>query len=203
MSHWMFIELLSIVCPWLVLLRGFQFLAGRFRPQWRGWGRLSLLGLVAGGLLAVPAQGMPIAGWVRGLNANFSIPFTGLIAAAVWEEEFRRKLFSAGDWTAGWAFGAVAGLALYPLALGWGRFDPYEWGWSFSPLFVVSAALSVILLWKQNRFGLLLLLAILAYSLRLLESANYWDYLVDPVYCVVSMVAILSRLRLSSFLSLT
>jgi hypothetical protein len=112
-------------------------------------------------------------------------------------------LFSAGDWTAGWAFGAVAGLALYPLALGWGRFDPYEWGWSFSPLFVVSAALSVILLWKQNRFGLLLLLAILAYSLRLLESANYWDYLLDPVYCVVSMVAILWRLRLSSFLSLT
>ena len=176
----MFIELLSIVCPWLVLLRGFQFLAGRFRPQWRGWVRLSLLGLVAGGLLAVPAQGMPIAGWVRGLNANFSIPFTGLIAAAVWEEEFRRKLFSAGDWTAGWAFGAVAGLALYPLALGWGRFDPYEWGWSFSPLFVVSAALSVILLWKQNRSLVKLLLwsytkNFLAYpNITIIPLINYY-----------------------------
>ena len=36
----------------------------------------------------------------------------------------------------------------------------------------------------------MLLLAILAYNLRLLESANYWDYFLDPVYCVISIVAI-------------
>ena len=35
-----------------------------------------------------------------------------------------------------------------------------------------------------------LLLAIAAYHLRLQESANYWDYLLDPVYCLVSIIAL-------------
>ena len=141
-------------------------------------------------MLLLPIQGIPIAEWVRGVSANFSVPFTGLLGLAVWEGEFRRKLFSKTDWTTAWAFGVVAGLGLYPLALGLGSFDPYEWGWSFSPLFVISAVLTALLLWKQSRFGLLLLLAIAAYHLRLLESANYWDYLLDPVYCLASIVAL-------------
>ncbi len=37
-------------------------------------------------------------------------------------------------------FGALGGLALYPFALGVGSIDPYEWGWRFSPLFVVIAS---------------------------------------------------------------
>ena len=84
----------------------------------------------------------------------------------------------------------AAGLGLYPLALGWGSFDPYEWGWSFSPLFVAVAVMTALLAWKQNRFCLPLLLAIAAYHLRLQESANYWDYLLDPVYCLVSIIAL-------------
>ena len=59
---------------------------------------------------------------------------------------------------------------------------------------MASALLTVGLLWKQNRFGVVLLLAILAYRLRLLESTNYWDYLVDPIGWVVSMIALGWRL---------
>ena len=88
-------------------------------------------------------------------------------------------------------------LALYPLALGLGSFDPYEWGWHFSPLFVIVAALTVWLTWKQNRFGFLLLLAAVAFHLRLLESTNYWDYVLDPIYCLVSFV-VLIRHQLSA-----
>jgi hypothetical protein len=182
------------LCPWLILLLGLQTVTNRFGPRMRGGLRLTLLGLLAAGFLWLPIHGISIAGWVRGVSANFSVPFIGLLAMAVWEGEFRRKLFSKADWTTAWAFGALAGLGLYPLALGWGSFDPYEWGWSFSPLFVMSAVLTALLLWKQNRFGLLLLLAITAYHLRLGESANYWDYLLDPVYCVVSLLALATKL---------
>ena len=194
MSHPTLIVLLSVLCPWLILVQAAQGLAGRCGLKNRGWSRLACLGLAAAGLLFLPVGGLVIAGWVRGLNANFSLPFTGLLAVAVWEAEFRRKLLSGRDWTTAWLFGAVAGLGLYPLALGWGNFDPYEWGWSFSPLFVASAVLTVFLLWKQSRFGFLLLLAVLAYHLRLLESANYWDYLLDPVYWLTSMGALGWRL---------
>ena len=184
MSHSTVILLFSAMCPWLMLVLGLQVLLDRCGLKTRGWGRLLLSGVLAAGFLLLPVQGMSVAGWVRGVTANFSIPFTALLAVAVWEAEFRRKWFTKADWTAAWAFGLVTGLGCYPLALGWGSFDPYEWGWSFSPLFVAGAVLTALLLWKQNRFGLLLLLAIAAYHLHLLESVNYWDYLLDPVYCL-------------------
>ena len=194
MSHSTLIALFSACCPWLALVWGFQALAGRCGLARRGWVRLSLLGLVAIGVLLVPVEGMPVAGWLRGCIANFSLPLAGLLAVAVWEAEFGARLFSGRDWTAGWGFGSLSGLGLYPFALGWGRFDPYEWGWSFLPLAAISTLLTGALLWKQNRFGLLLLLAVLAYNLRLLESTNYWDYLLDPVYCLVSIIALGWRL---------
>ena len=190
MSDSTLILLLSVLCPWLTLVLGLQILAGRCGLKARGWGRLLLLGLVAAGLLLLPVRGSSVAGWVRGVSANFSVSFTALVALAVWEGEFRRQWFSKADWTAGWTFGVVTGLGLYPFALGVGSFDPYGWGWSFSPLFVAGAVLTALLLWKQNRFGLLLLLAIAAYHLRLLESANYWDYLLDPVYCLASIAVL-------------
>jgi hypothetical protein len=186
--------LFSAVCPWLALIRALQVLKGCYGLRQRGCIRLSLLGLAALGILVVPVQGISIAGWVRGLNANFCLPLTALLAVAVWEEEFGAKLFSARDWTAGWVVIAAAGVGLYPCALGWGSFDPYQWGWGFSPLFVGSAVLTGGLLWKQNRFGLVLLVAILAYHLGLLESNNYWDYLVDPIAWLVAALALARRL---------
>lgn len=194
MSHSTVILLISVLCPWLMLVLAAQGLAGRCGLKSRGWSRLACLALAAAGVLLVPVGGMPVAGWVRGLNANFSLPFTALLAAAVGETEFRRRVLAEREWTTAWVFGAVAGLGLYPLALGWGSFDPYEWGWRFSPLFVASAVLTTLLLWKRSRFGLVLLLAIAAYHLRLLESANYWDYLLDPVYCLVSIIVLGWRL---------
>jgi len=190
MSDSTLILLLSVLCPWLTLVLGLQVLAGRCGLKARGWGRLLFLGLLGAGLLLLPVRGISVAAWVRGVSANFSVPFTALLALAVWQGEFRRQWFSHADWTTGWTFGAVTGLGLYPFALGVGSFDPYGWGWSFSPLFVAGAVLTALLLWKQNSFGLLLLLAIAAYHLRLLESANYWDYLLDPVYCLVSIAAL-------------
>ena len=190
MSHPTLILLLSVLCPWLMVVLGLQALADRCGFKARGWGRLLLLGMVATGFLLLPVRGMPIAGWARGVSVNSSIPFASLIAVALWEGEFRRQWFSRADWTVAWAFGMAAGLGLYPLALGWGSFDPYEWGWSFSPLFVAVAVMTALLAWNQNRFCLPLLLAIAAYHLRLQESANYWDYLLDPVYCLVSIIAL-------------
>jgi hypothetical protein len=190
MSHSTVVTLLSALCPWLILVRAGQGLLGPCGLKRLGWYRVLVPGLIAAGLLLLPVHGCSIAGWVRGVNANFSITFTGLLAVAVWEAAFGRKWFSKADWTAAWVFGSVTGLGFYPLALGWGSFDPYEWGWTFSPLLIAGAALTAFLLWKQNRFGLLLLCAIAACHLRLLESANYWDYLLDPVYWLVSVVAL-------------
>jgi hypothetical protein len=194
MIHAIILEIFSAVWPWLVLVWCLQFGAVRFRVRTSGARQLLVLGLIALGVLAAPIRGISIARWVASINPNFSIPFTGLLAVTVWERAFGKKIFSARDWDSSWTFGAVGGFVLYPLALGLGKFDPYEWGWSFSPLFAGIAVLTGLLIWKQNRFGILLLLAVVAYNLRLLESTNYWEYLVDPVYCLFSILVLGYRL---------
>ncbi len=187
MNHSFLIAPFSLLCPWLGLIRFLQVIVGyQVRP--RGLIRLSVLAVAAVGILAVPVNGFTIGGWIRGIEANFSIPLTALLAVAVWEKEFSKSLLNPTDKLAGWAFGFVGGLILYPMALGLGYFDPYTWGWNFSPLFVWSAALTVLLVWKGNRLGVIMLISILAYHLRLLESTNYWDYLLDPVYFVVGLL---------------
>lgn len=170
-------------------------ICGRSLRRKREWREAALLvGIDRGWRARCAGSGIAIARWVTSINANFSIPFTGLLAVTVWERAFANKIFSARDWSASWTFGAVGGLALYPMALGLGKFDTYEWGWNFSPLFTGIAALTGLLVWKQNRFGILLVLAIVAYRLRLLESTNYWEYLLDPVYCLVSILVLSWRL---------
>ena len=191
MSHTSLVESFSLLCPWLALVCLMQFVAGRCGIRRRGAMRLLILGLLAAGVLALPIRGFTVGSWIRGIEANFSILFTVLLAGVVWEGEFHRRLFAGRERFTGWVFGMLGSLFLYPLALGLGNFDPYEWGWRFSPLFVSSAALCGLLIWQQNRFGLVLLLAIVAYHLGLLESKNYWDYLVDPVYFVVSVLVLL------------
>ena len=190
MSHHTVIIWFSFLWPWLAVMWAAQAVVGVCGIGTRGLGRSLLLALLAAGAVWIPVEGMPLARWVAGLNANFSLPFTGLLAVAVWERGGGRSLFSIRDWTTAWTFGAISGLLLYPLALGWGKFDPYTWGWHFSPLFVVVAAITGLLIWSKNRFGLLLLASILACRLRLLESTNYCDYLVDPVYWVISVLGL-------------
>ena len=187
-------ELFSAAWPWLVLTLCLQRAASWCGLTLRGSRRLLWPGAIALTALLLPVGGLTIARWIAGLSANFSIPFTGLLAAAVCEQVLARPILSQRDWDAGWIFGAIGGVLLYPLALGIGSVDPYEWGWRFSPLFVVAGALTVWLIWKQSRFAILLLLAAAAFHLRVLESSNYWDYLLDPIYCLVSLVVLGRRL---------
>jgi hypothetical protein len=190
MIHAIIVEIFAAVCPWLALVLCLQFGAVHCGIKAGGARLLLVSGLIALGVLAVPFQGILIARWIASIDSNFGIPFAGLLAVTVWERAFAKKIFSARDWHTTWIFGALGGLVLYPLALGLGKFDPYEWGWSFSPLFAGIAVLTGWLVWKQNRFGILLLLAIVAYHLQLLESTNYWDYLLDPVYCLIAILAL-------------
>lgn len=120
-----------------------------------------------------------------------SIPFFGLVAIVICEKIFKRKIFSPCDWNVMWIFGTIASLVLYPSALGLTHIDTYTWGWASSSLngVVAAVALSALfLLWKKNRFGIVLLLALTAFACSLKISTNFWDYLIDPVYAVISIV---------------
>jgi len=197
----------SFVFPWLLALWFLQMLV--FRLVFRRKKDLALspprprlvsLGLALAALIIIllPAGGIPLGRWIAGLNLLPGIPLLCLLFGSVWRKSFGNDLFRPNDTLAGWVFGALAGTLLYPFSMGLGAFDPYAWGWGFSALFPVVALSTLYLIWKQSSFGLVLLLSIVAYDLRCLESSNFWDYLIDPVYWLFSLI-VLVRHAFKSF----
>ncbi len=165
------------------VVRGIQVLGGDRGPRW--------LPLLAGGLAFVPVSGLPIGRWLHGFNPSVSIPFVAILLNAVISPLLERQLLDEKALRAGLWFGALAGLVLYPMAAGVGPFDPYELGWNWPGIELVVGGLSVLLLWRQNAFGGVLLLTGVAWRLGGMESQNVWDYLIDPIYFVMSLIGLL------------
>lgn len=186
--------LVSFAAPGLVLLVVFHTLGRRYRRQPQGWGWFLGSAAVALGVLALPFQGLPLARWLAGVVDHWSIPGLALLATMVSQKFFGVELLRRADRQAAWVFGAVAGVTLYPLALGLGPFDTYSLGWHFSPLFAIVGMVAVILQWWRNRFGVVLFLSAGAWALGLPESANYWDCLMDPFYFFASLGMLGSKL---------
>ena len=156
--------------------------------------RSSLLVLVfATALSIVPVAGHPVHRWFATFYPNVGVPLAALLFDVTWTGATGRPLFREVDRKSFWAFGSAAGLFLYPMSLGLGPFDPYVLGWSFSWLFPSIGTLAAVLILRGDRFGYALLLALGAWHGGLLESTNLWDYVVDPVYFVLSVGALSGR----------
>ncbi|MCF8145061.1 MAG: hypothetical protein K9N21_14180 [Deltaproteobacteria bacterium] len=185
----------SFLFPFLLvtaLLQGVTALSGR---TLQGRGPALVLGLIGAGIVLFPVGGLPLARWLIGFNANFSIPLTAILFSRVVRATFGIRVLDDKALLTCWIFAITAGAALYPMALGLGRWDPYAAGWEFSWLFILLFFLTVVLLIMKNRFAMVLMAVILAYHLRLLESTNLWDYLVDPFLVVVSCIGLGGSLR--------
>jgi hypothetical protein len=185
--------ILSFLVPTMglvLIFAGIARLAG-LHPRGLGW--CAGLVLFSLAIVATPLGGMPLARWLAGVVDHWSVPSTALLASAGIQRLFGIDLLQRKGRQAAWLFGALAGLLLYPLALGWGPYDPYSLGWHFGPLFVSVAVLASVLIWRRNRFGVVLVLAIAAWHFRAVESGNYWDCLIDPFYFLVSVGALGSR----------
>jgi hypothetical protein len=180
----------SFVFPFLLVIVLVQEIAGLSGRDLQGRGPALALGLIALAIVLMPVGDLPLARWLIGLNANFSIPLTALLFSRIVKTSFGISLLDERALLTYWIFSLIAGAALYPMALGLGQWDPYGAGWGFSWLFVLVFSLTVILLAMKNRFAMVLTAAILAYDLRLLESTNLWDYLIDPLLVVVSCIGL-------------
>ena len=184
--------LVSLATPALALVLLFHTIARWCRRQPRGWSWFLGLSAIALTLVVLPVQGLPLARWLAGFVDHWSVPTLALLVTSVVQNFFNVELLRHEDRRAAWAFGALAGVALYPMALGLGPYDPFSHGWHFGPFFAVVGIVAVLLQWRRNRFGVVLLLAASAWALRVPESGNYWDCLLDPFYFLASLAALTS-----------
>lgn len=150
--------------------------------------------LLAGCLLLslVPVQGISLALQLRTYVGDLSVASLVLLG---WTTLSRFGLApaSAGDRLASLALFAGLAVLLYPAALGLSYADPYQLGFEPRPMLLVLGLLCAVLIIQGSWLGALaLVLATLAFALRLGASENYWDYLIDPYLALYSLGALLS-----------
>lgn len=179
----LFYGLICVVTLWLVLLWSWtRFNLGRRGKRVKvGFGIATML------LLFMPIGDLPLWGWAFSFCPNPSLPMLGAITAALWQYLFGVTVFKPADWRAIWIFGLATGSVLYLHPIFLGGLDLYYWGWHHPMAIIGLTALALSFLAWGNRFGVLLLAALIAYEVEALESHNCWDYVIDPFYWLVSL----------------
>ena len=143
-------------------------------------------------LSLVPLQGISLALHLRTYIGDLSVASLVLLG---WAALSRFGLAPAGarDRLASLALFAGRAVLLYPAALGLSYADPYQLGFEPRPMLLVLGLLCAVLIVQRSWLGALaLILATLAFALRLGASENYWDYLIDPYLALYSLGALLS-----------
>lgn len=133
---------------------------------------------------------LPLSAYVRGVTGDLSMVTMLLLWGALLPSPKKTPLgFKAPI--------ALIAIIFYPLALGLGMLDPYAWGYGSIGLLicaVVFAILCGLAGWTKGVW--ILSVAIIAWAAHWHESANLWDYLLDPFLAIWALLAIPSAIYL-------
>ena len=138
----------------------------------------------------IPCNGLPPAGYVRGMVGDLSITAMVLLWVALLQPYRAATELKQRDRLL--MLVAATALFLYPMTLGMSLVDPYRLGYGdakFVAVVLVIAGAAWLL--RHSLIALCLALATLAWSLGWYESTNLWDYLLDPLVAVYALGALL------------
>ena len=167
-------------------------LAGIVLEWKRPWRVAALCTLVLAALL--PVAGLSLAGYVRGVVGDLSITTVVVMLLDIGSRVFHRQAVPQKEIITLCGLVVLCGAFLYPMALGATPYDPYRMGYDSYGL---PAALLLLGLaaWLQRLFLITfcITLAMLAFSIGWYASTNLWDYLMDPVLLVGSLLYLLRQ----------
>jgi hypothetical protein len=159
------------------------------------WMLKVLLTVLIGNLFYWPlgfGMELPLAAYVRGVTGDLSIVTLLLLWTSL--------LLAAKPTPILFKFVIVLlALCFYPLALGLGMIDPYAWGYGSIAFFIgvlTFALVCGLLNWVKGVW--IIAIAIIAWAAHWHESANLWDYLLDPflaIWALLAPLGILNRRR--------
>ncbi|QWE01081.1 hypothetical protein FD967_03285 [Polynucleobacter sp. JS-Mosq-20-D10] len=127
---------------------------------------------------------LPLAAYVRGVTGELSVVTMLLLWSSV--------LPSAKKTPLGFKVPVVLiAIAFYPLALGLGMLDPYAWGYGSIGLLIATIFFAIVCgLAGWTKGVWILSFAIIAWAAHWHESANLWDYLLDPFLAIWALLTI-------------
>ena len=145
-------------------------------------------------LALVPLGDLPPAAYPRGVTGDLSVASVLLLLRFALGRHFGWSSVDAREKLALQVLIAAAAVALYPLALGIGPFDPYRPGFG-SPWLVGVLSLAALAAWgaRMPLVALCIALALLAWAFGWYESGNLWDYLLDPLLSAWALGALALR----------
>ena len=131
---------------------------------------------------------LPLSAYVRGVTGDLSIVTILLLwTSLLYASKSAPLVFKL-------ALACIA-IAFYPLALGLGMIDPYAWGYGSMPFFIVVLLFALVCgLANWNKGVWIIAIAILAWAAHWHESANLWDYLLDPFLAIWALSALFGAL---------
>ncbi len=145
--------------------------------------------LLIGNILFWPmGMDLPLAAYVRGVTGDLSIVLTLLLWSSL--------LPSGKPTPIAFQFVVVIiALCFYPFALGLGMTDPYAWGYG-SIAFLVGVLFFALVcgLGNWSKGVWIIAIAIIAWAAHWHESANLWDYLLDPFLAIWALLALVGAL---------
>lgn len=128
---------------------------------------------------------------LKGLFADLSL--TTLTLLVLWPVLRLKKISLNNPDSAGLcAVVLVLAVTLYPMALGVGAYDPYALGFRPWALLTAIAALGVLATLRGYLVSKTIVVVVLiGYWLRVLDSQNLWDYLIDPILAIFAIIYLL------------
>jgi hypothetical protein len=154
---------------------------------------VGLLMSVIAVIVSVPIGALSSSAYLRGCFGDLSVTTNVLLAMAIISRLSGRRPVDGKQKFAIHGLIAVTALVFYPLALGFGPFDPYRPG--YGSLWFLAGLLILSLCAWAVRFYLIsicIALSVAAHSMAWNESTNLWDYLLDPLVSIYALVAVLA-----------
>jgi hypothetical protein len=183
-------SLFYFLFPFLIVLLGLQTMLRAAGIKTCGPGRTALLSLASAALVAFPVDGLSLAAYARGINSDWSIPTLLLMLHWARGNATGANLQDPRTHRSFWRFGALSAFLLYPAALGLSGFDPYALGFGSGYMLLALLTASLALIVRRNPLGVVLPVCVACWNLGFLESKNLWDYLIDPLFGVVSILMV-------------
>jgi hypothetical protein len=181
-------EYFQLLAPWLlVILLIVSVWSWTKLPQFLTWWQKLLLLALSALITLVPVGSLSLADYILSLNPNFSIGTLGLVVVLLWPKFTGRPLLSDKNLWIFCLWNVVLSLILFLSYLGFIPFDMYASGYHFSLWFIVMALITLTAVWFLNPLSIIFIACIAAFNLKLLPSANFFDYMTDGFLLVMSL----------------